>query len=491
VNDAPKGERVYFKRYELPGCCSKCAKVNGVIALWSDTPLADDKIKDPYASVAIWEGKPQEKGRTVLVTGTLHPNCYSEDTAVMTDRGWKLFKELLDDDKIMSINPKNQEIDFVSFINRTIYEYHGQIVHFYGRNYDLAVTPNHNMIFVSRKGFYRETSASELLHKRNYYLPRAVGNWKKLDPENTVEFGDLEISKKQYFRIWAWYLSEGNGRIRDRNSIEVKIAQKTPGNVVKDLPELKSVLHEYTDSVCLYGKYADHFKEMFGVYAANKYVPQFIKDSSAENIREFLDAFSLADGTNRTRQGHKKSYADKRREMYVRTSSKRMADDLCELIVKAGWIPSIDIVEQKGKTVYFKNGGYTLNTDCFNINICKSKFRGFGMNNQPGHKDRYEPFEERYDGMVYDVELEKWHFLLVRRNGKCAWSGNCRGGWLRCGGKQMDAMTAQVRGKAKTWDAAIEQAREEYRKQGTENPNDQTPGYIDRINELYREKLGK
>jgi hypothetical protein len=75
VNDSPKGERVYFKRYELPGCCSKCAKVNGVIALWSDTQLDNDKIKDPYASVAIWDGKPQEKGRTVLVTGTLHPNC--------------------------------------------------------------------------------------------------------------------------------------------------------------------------------------------------------------------------------------------------------------------------------------------------------------------------------------------------------------------------------------------------------------------------------
>ena len=73
VNDAPKGERVYFKRYELPGCCSKCAKVDGVIALWSNAPLADDKIKDPYATVAIWEGKPQDKGR--LVTGTLHPNC--------------------------------------------------------------------------------------------------------------------------------------------------------------------------------------------------------------------------------------------------------------------------------------------------------------------------------------------------------------------------------------------------------------------------------
>jgi hypothetical protein len=75
INDAPKGEKVYFRRYELPGCCERCEKVNGVIALWSDVPLDDDKIKDPHAKVAIWEGKEYEKGRTVLVTGTLHPNC--------------------------------------------------------------------------------------------------------------------------------------------------------------------------------------------------------------------------------------------------------------------------------------------------------------------------------------------------------------------------------------------------------------------------------
>ena len=75
VNDTPKGEKVYFKRYELPGCCDKCAKVNGTIVLWSNAPLADDRIKDPHAKIAIWEGKPQEKGKTLLVTGTLHPNC--------------------------------------------------------------------------------------------------------------------------------------------------------------------------------------------------------------------------------------------------------------------------------------------------------------------------------------------------------------------------------------------------------------------------------
>jgi hypothetical protein len=72
VHNAPEGEKVYFKRYELPGCCDKCAKIDGKIVLWSDKPLDNEYIKDPHAKIAIWEGKPQEKG---LGTGCLHPNC--------------------------------------------------------------------------------------------------------------------------------------------------------------------------------------------------------------------------------------------------------------------------------------------------------------------------------------------------------------------------------------------------------------------------------
>jgi hypothetical protein len=387
----------------------------------------------------------------------------------------------------MSISPNTQEIDFISFVRRVSYEYKGKMIRYAGRNFYLMVTPDHNMLYVSRKGFYRETRADVLLNKRNIYLPRAVGKWEKQDAQLKMRFGDIAISKKQYFRLWAWYLAVGSGRTRDKNSHEVKIAQKHPENIIADLPELKPVLHLRSDSVCLYGKYAETFKDMFGVYADRKFIPQFIKDSSVENIREFLDAFSMADGTKRIREGHKNSYSSHRKEQYVRTSSKQMADDLCELIVKAGWMPSVDILKQTGNTIHFDNGDYVINTDCYNINICKSKFRGFGMNNILGHKERHEPIEVDYSGIVYDIELEKWHFLLVKRNGKCAWSGNCRGGWTRWGGTQVDAMIAELRGKAAVWDSVVEQAREEWRKKGIENPNDRTPGYIDRINDLYKD----
>jgi hypothetical protein len=272
----------------------------------------------------------------------------------------------------------------------------------------------------------------------------------------------------------------------------VKLAQKIPQDIIDDVPELRSVLHKCADSVCLYGKYAEPFKEMFGIHAENKYIPQFIKNSSANTIREFLDAFSLADGTKGIRKVESKSsYSEYRKEQIVRTSSKRMADDLCELIVKAGWIPSIGCINEKGKAIEFKNGNYTINTNCYNINICKSKYRGYGIDSQSGHKEHHEPIEVGYNGMVYDVELDKWHFLLVKRNGKCAWSGNCRGEWVRWGGKEVDAMTAKINNKIKVWDESVAQAREEFKARGIDNPNDQTNGYTERINELYQARLSE
>jgi len=42
---------------------------------------------------------------------------------------------------------------------------------------------------------------------------------------------------------------------------------------------------------------------------------------------------------------------------------------------------------------------------------------------------------------------------------------------------------------AAIWDTAIKQAHEEYREKGIKNPNDKTPGYLDRVNEVYQSKL--
>ncbi|QKS91947.1 hypothetical protein [Treponema phagedenis] len=80
-----EGGKIYFKRFEMANCCETCKKFNGVIALWSDVPLASDKIKDPYASVAIWEGKEPDAKNKTLVVGAIHPHCRGGWTRWGTD----------------------------------------------------------------------------------------------------------------------------------------------------------------------------------------------------------------------------------------------------------------------------------------------------------------------------------------------------------------------------------------------------------------------
>ena len=71
-NSAPD-EKVYFRRFEMmdDNTCKECRKLNGTIVLWSDVPLPDEHIKDPYAKYAIWEGK----NEGICPISVKHPWC--------------------------------------------------------------------------------------------------------------------------------------------------------------------------------------------------------------------------------------------------------------------------------------------------------------------------------------------------------------------------------------------------------------------------------
>lgn len=78
VEATPKGEKVYFKRMEIVdgATCPFCKKMNDTIAVWSDTPLSNDKVDgDPYATVALWQGKDWNGQKDYVANGVFHPYC--------------------------------------------------------------------------------------------------------------------------------------------------------------------------------------------------------------------------------------------------------------------------------------------------------------------------------------------------------------------------------------------------------------------------------
>jgi uncharacterized FAD-dependent dehydrogenase len=100
----------------------------------------------------------------------------------------------------------------------------------------------------------------------------------------------------------------------------------------------------------------------------------------------------------------------------IYTSSIKMKDDICELILKIGKRPTFWISKVKGKIVNHKNVEYASNRDVFYIRMLKSTTNTFNV---------IKKSEIDYDGFVYDVTLEKNHTLLIERDGKIWWGSNC------------------------------------------------------------------
>ena len=73
VYNSKPNEKVYFKRFEMmdDNTCKQCKKLNGTIVLWSEVPLPDEHIRDPYAKYAIWDGKNEGS----CPVGIVHPYC--------------------------------------------------------------------------------------------------------------------------------------------------------------------------------------------------------------------------------------------------------------------------------------------------------------------------------------------------------------------------------------------------------------------------------
>ena len=158
------------------------------------------------------------------------------------------------------------------------------------------------------------------------------------------------------------------------------------------------------------GKYLYKFWKSY-----EKYIPEEIKKANKEEIKNFLETFCLWDWSKR--KGKFWKWYQFNPSISYFTSSKKMAEDLGELVMKKGKGVNFKIMKVKGKKQTFKNGDYFINNDVWIINeLTRTKIKRENLSKEI--KD--------YNNFVYDVELEKYHVLLVRRNWNVVWSGNCR-----------------------------------------------------------------
>jgi hypothetical protein len=358
----------------------------------------------------------------------LHPNCYDKYTEVFTNNGWKLIRDVVSTDLILSMNPKTHEVEFIPFIQKIEYHHIGEIYHIHNKWFDMKITPDHDVYTEKRvdhgklgrslEPFFVKPSKLHSEHR----IPRTC-EYNKKSPE-FIDINGIRFKPKDYAFFMAWFISEGsilhNKEDAKARGYPIKITQHIKEN--KEL--LKNVLSKICNSIGLNLSIQKYGFEIYskGLYdyliqlgrSNEKYIPKEMYSLSKEHINLFLNNYILGDGHERKQNNNLVQNSSERQ---VFTSSKRLADDLSYLILLAGFYPSFSIDKNKNKEIKFKNGTYKLNNDIYRISINKSKHANIS-NSVIDILD--------YDDMVYCLELPKWHTLWIKSNNKTSWGGNCR-----------------------------------------------------------------
>jgi hypothetical protein len=345
-----------------------------------------------------------------------HPNCYAPGTEVYTDRGFIAIESAVIGDRCLSLNPETFDLEYVPVVKTISRPESSELLHFTSRDFDMKVTKDHNMFVLRRERSYtahREwefiTAAKVPRESRFYRSSEWTGS---ADP--FVMIGDSRIESGLFAEFMGWWLSEGS-----LNNNSVVIAQsKTahPENydrITEVCMALGDARHR-SGCIAVFNKPLRWYLSRFG-YAKDKYVPEEIKRMAPQFIRRFLDAYAAGDG--HVRKGKKWKGGNFANEITYATSSQRMADDIGECILKVGRRPSFNTQPTAGKSVKHHNGTYVGNTDMITIRECRAQMAQLG---------RVKRKAIKYNGLVHCVELEKFHTLWIRSDGKTAWSGNCR-----------------------------------------------------------------
>lgn len=337
-----------------------------------------------------------------LMNGDMGPNCYSEDTEVLTQHGWRLFNQVSMNDLVASYRPDDGKI-FYEYPGALHWRhYAGDMIQFRSRYVDLLVTPTHQMYAAQRKRNKWKFYDAENMPTEAAVLHAGITCADEIQSFALPEFKDgrgymwpsLWIDADAWFQFMGIYLSEGSCY---KNGIRVA---QIPG-AKRD--QMRSMLRKLPFKFCeckntfkIYSTQLAAYLRPFGT-SLNKSVPLYIRHASARQIDLFLSAFCLGDGDihNGKRRYH--------------SGSREMIGNIQEMMLKIGKAGIIYTDSRAANPVYSIE-----ETDRKQSIIRRRTPKGCTTETKRVH----------YDGMIGCVTLPTTHLLIVRRNGRAVISGN-------------------------------------------------------------------
>ncbi len=313
--------------------------------------------------------------------------CFSEDTEILTEAGWKLGNELEVGDIIATFNKDTEKIEYLPVRKMTKDHYKGKMYNLKNRIMDQLVTPNHRVLRRIHN-FDENKSESKYVFEEASKLKTKI----PLIPLG-AKFRGTDMHE-DYVKALAWIVSEGSLCKNERVAIHQSFV-KNPQYCEEIRTCLNNLEIPFDEQIKQSGFTGEMSTLRFRINRPSsrnlcnqffsdyvKRIPDELRNLNTDLMRIFIDTYMKADG-------HPP-------ENKIYTKKKDDADVLQEMIVKAGW----------GSTCYKNKNGI------FVVRVIKHE-----------HSQITSIEQVDYNGIVWCPTTEN-NTVVVRRKGKVFISGN-------------------------------------------------------------------
>lgn len=329
--------------------------------------------------------------------------CHDDQTDVLTEQGWKRFKDVQESDRLLCMDAKTGVAYYDRPVRLIDKQYSGDMYVYEGKGLNYAVTPDHTMLYAQRKNrklTWKTAQHQDMVSWHNKAVKKVI-DW---DAE------DLPTISDDFLSFLGWFGSEGHIPQSEYHIGITQSEKKNPDNhrEIVSLCQRLGLRHSvYGDQIHVQDAALVDMLLPYGRTQLARRVPDFIRKLSARQIGVYLESYWKG-------AGH-----DKQGQRIIYTSSPQMADDLQELILKTGAPSVVHVRGLAGKRTVFPDGHTATSTvDGFTV-TWPTQGAALASPKQSNLRVEY------YEGRVYCATMRRDHLLFTRRNGYTMWSGNC------------------------------------------------------------------
>jgi intein/homing endonuclease len=261
-------------------------------------------------------------------------------TEVLTRAGWKLLSVVSKNDELATVDPLTAELTYERPTELIRFYYRGAVITGCHKHINFQVTPNHRLL-IRHWDEQLRTLSTDYQFRDAKSLGWYCGllthvEWKGsagssdayvvagIDTHHKAQREDLSLPMSAWLRFLGIYLAEGTLVPVYNKEHRIQIAAVKQRERCFVIDTLRSIGIETSHNIKDRFSFSNHrlyegmkVLGLAGVHAPDKFVPQFVFEQSACNVREFLLGHFSGDGADNG-SGVRRHY----------TSSKQLAEDL-------------------------------------------------------------------------------------------------------------------------------------------------------------------